>query len=109
MKALSRRETVLLGFLGAVAVPGTVAAAAAKGPAFLTKFKRDPFMQRDDIDKAIKSYYMSYDCTSPYPHKFNEVVVKWQLRTLQFHVDHGTEKENGRNIEIDVEKSPGGP
>jgi len=96
MKNVSRRDAFLLGITGVLGLTGTAAAAAAAGkgsPDFLTRYKNDAFMKRDDIDRAMKSYYMSYDCTSPYPHKFNEVVTKWQLRSLQFHIDEGTEKE----------------
>ena len=41
----------------------------------------------------IKSLYMTYDTTSPYQHKFNEVLAKQQLRSLQFYINNGAEKE----------------
>lgn len=59
---------------------------------FFDKVKKDVFLKRDDIGDAVKSYYMTYDCTTPYPHKFNEVVGKAQLRSLQFYMDKGMEK-----------------
>jgi len=67
-------------------LPATVSASAS---AFFDKVKNDVFLKRDDIGNAVKSYYMTYDCTTPYPHKFNEVVGKAQLRSLQFYMDKG--------------------
>ncbi|MEI6127940.1 MAG: hypothetical protein WCQ99_15440, partial [Pseudomonadota bacterium] len=51
------------------------------------------FLNREDLSDALKSLYMTYDATSPYPHKFNEVLTKTQMRTLQFHITNGIEKE----------------
>jgi len=97
MTDLSRRDfskrTMLLSCLSVLALPGTAAAAAGAGAGFLDKVKNDEFLKRDDIGYAIKSLYQSYNCTTPYPHKFNEVLTKWQMRSLQFFIDKGLEKE----------------
>jgi len=58
------------------------------------KVKNDPLLKRDDIDDAVKSLYQTYNCTKPYPHKFNEVITKWHLRSLQFCIDHKIEKDH---------------
>ncbi len=90
MADVSRRtfgkRTLLLSCLTALSLPGTARA-------FFDKVKKDTFLKRDDVGNALKSYYMTYDCTSPYPHKFNEVVTKQQMRSLQFYIDHNIEKE----------------
>ncbi len=90
MEKIDRRsfgkKTLLVSCLTAAGVP-------AAAHAFFDKVKKDAFLKRDDIAHAVKSYYMTYDCTKPYPHKFNEVLAKQQMRSLQFHIDHGTEKD----------------
>ena len=96
MSQLTRRDfgknAFMLSCLTALGFPR--AAHAATAGDFLDKVKNDPFIQRDDIQYAIKSYYQTYNCTTPYPHKFNEVVTKWHLRSLQFCIDHKIEKDH---------------
>jgi hypothetical protein len=96
MNQLTRRDfgknAFMLSCLTALGLPR--AAHAATAGDFLDKVKNDPFIQRDDIQYAIKSYYQTYNCTTPYPHKFNEVVTKWHLRSLQFCIDHTIEKDH---------------
>ena len=96
MTQLTRRDfgknAFMLSCLTALGLPR--AAHAATAGDFLDKVKNDPFMQRDDIQYAIKSYYQTYNCTTPYPHKFNEVITKWHLRSLQFCIDHKIEKDH---------------
>jgi len=96
MTQLTRRDfgknAFMLSFLTALGLPR--AAHAATAGDFLDKVKNDPFIQRDDIQYAIKSYYQTYNCTTPYPHKFNEVITKWHLRSLQFCIDHKIEKDH---------------
>ena len=96
MNQLTRRDfgknAFMLSCLTALGLPR--AAHAATAGDFLDKVKNDPFIQRDDIQYAIKSYYQTYNCTTPYPHKFNEVVTKWHLRSLQFCIDHKIEKDH---------------
>jgi hypothetical protein len=69
----------------ALGLPGSAAA-------FFDKVQKDAFLQRDDLEHALKSYYMTYNATTPYPHKFNEVLTKQQMRSVQFHIDHGNAK-----------------
>ena len=96
MNQLTRRDfgknAFMLSCLTALGLPR--AAHAATAGDFLDKVKNDPFIQRDDIQYAIKSYYQTYNCTTPYPHKFNEVVTKWHLRSLQFCINHKIEKDH---------------
>lgn len=90
MTQISRRtfskQTFLFSLLTAMSFPGTAMA-------FLDKFKTDKFLSRDDLADAVKSLYMTYDAFNHYPHKFNDVVSKTQLRSLQFHINNGLEKE----------------
>jgi hypothetical protein len=59
----------------------------------LQAIKENPFVQREDLSDALKSFYMTYDSTSPYPHKFNDVISKGQLETLEFFISKGLVKE----------------
>ncbi|MBN2108498.1 MAG: hypothetical protein JW832_13820 [Deltaproteobacteria bacterium] len=93
------KKSLLFSFAAAVGIPAIAAAAgppkgmtAAGASAMLDKLKNNPFTNRTDLADAIKSLYMTYDTTSPYQHKFNEVLAKQQLRSLQFHLNNGTEK-----------------
>jgi hypothetical protein len=54
--------------------------------AFKNAMLEDSFLQRDDIQDALKSLYTTYDTTSPYPHKFNETLTKGHLRAVDFFV-----------------------
>ncbi len=58
-----------------------------------TLWKNNKFLKRDDVDAALKSLYVTYDSTYPYDHKFNETITKTQLRTLQFCIMKGIEKD----------------
>lgn len=79
-------RTLLASCVGAITVPSLARAM------YFDRARKDPFLNRDDIDAAVKSYYQTYNCTKPYPHKFNEVFAKTQLRSLQFYMDKGMEK-----------------
>jgi hypothetical protein len=59
----------------------------------LQTIKENTFLQRDDLADALKSLYMTYDSTSPYPHKFNDVISKGQLECLEFFISKGMDKE----------------
>jgi hypothetical protein len=59
----------------------------------LNTIKENPFLQRNDLQDALKSLYVTYDSTSPYPHKFNDVISKGQLECLEFIVSKGLDKE----------------
>jgi hypothetical protein len=90
MTDVSRRtfgkQTVLFSAFAALSFPG-------KAMAFLDKIEKKKFLYRDDIGYAMKSIFMTYDGTSKYLHKFNDVVSKTQLRSLQFHINKGLDKE----------------
>lgn len=103
MQNVTRRQftqkTVLFSCAAAL-VPAIASAAgppagmtAERASAMLDKLKNNSFANRNDLSDAIKSLYMTYDTTSPYPHKFNEVLTKQQLRSLQFYINNGAEKE----------------
>jgi len=51
------------------------------------------FHQREDLADALKVLVKTYGNTRPYPHKFNDALVKALLRNLDFAVRHGLEKE----------------
>ena len=80
------KQTVLFSFLATVGFPGTAMA-------FLDKIDKVEFLKRDDLADAVKSIFMTYDGTSKYLHKFNDVIVKSQLRSLQFYVLNNMEKD----------------
>ena len=80
------KQTLLFSFLTTVSFPGTVMA-------MFDKINKNEFLKRADLADAVKSLYMTYDGTSKYLHKFNDVIVKTQLSSLQFHILKGIEKE----------------
>lgn len=90
MTEISRRtfgkQTMLFSALAALSSP-------EKAMAVLDIMEKKKFLHRDDIGYAIKSIYITYDGTSKYLHKFNDVVSKTQLRSLQFHIDKGLDKD----------------
>jgi hypothetical protein len=51
------------------------------------------FSQREDLEDAIKVLVKTYSDTRPYPHKFNDALVKMHLRNLDFAVREGIWKE----------------
>lgn len=51
------------------------------------------FSQRDDLEDAIKMLVKTYSDTKPYPHKFNDALVKMHLRNLDFAVRKGIWEE----------------
>ena len=51
------------------------------------------FQNRDDLGDALKMIEKTYGDTDPYPHKFNDALVKLLLRDLDFAVKKGIEKE----------------
>ena len=53
------------------------------------------FAQREDLADAIKELVKTYSDTKPYPHKFNDALVKMHLRNLDFAVRKGLWKERG--------------
>jgi len=51
------------------------------------------FSNREDLGDALKMVEKTYGDTEPYPHKFNDALVKLLLRDLDFAVKKGVEKE----------------
>ena len=55
------------------------------------------FSQREDLADAIKVLVKTYSDTKPYPHKFNDALVKMHLRNLDFAVRKGIWKERAEH------------
>lgn len=55
------------------------------------------FSQRKDLADAIKVLVKTYSDTKPYPHKFNDALVKMHLRNLDFAVRKGIWKEHAEH------------
>ena len=55
------------------------------------------FSKRNDLDNALRVLIKTYNSTVPYPHKFNDALVKTHLRILDFAVRKGLEKENAEH------------
>ena len=51
------------------------------------------FRNREDLGDALKVIEKTYSDIDPYPHKFNDALVKLLLRDLDFAVKKGVEKE----------------
>ena len=51
------------------------------------------FAEREDLADAMKVLVKTYSDTRPYPHKFNDALVKAQLRDIDFIVGKGLHKE----------------
>ena len=51
------------------------------------------FHEREDLADAFKVLVKTYSDTRPYPHKFNDALVKAQLSDLDFIVGKGLQKE----------------
>ena len=80
----------VLSVLGTLNVPKK-AAAGFLGPEIVIPTNK--FLNRTDTGDAIRSLYMTYDSTKPYPHKFNETTSKHRLRALEFFTLKGMDKE----------------
>jgi hypothetical protein len=55
------------------------------------------FAQREDLADALKVLVKTYSDTRPYPHKFNDALVKMHLRNLDFAVRKGLWKERAEH------------
>ncbi len=55
------------------------------------------FAQREDLEDAVKVLVKTYSDTTPYPHKFNDGLVKMHLRNLDFAVRQGIWKERAEH------------
>jgi hypothetical protein len=53
---------------------------------------------RDDLGDGLKSIIKTYSITDPYPLKFNEGLVRQHLRSLDFAVRKGVEKEHAEHF-----------
>ena len=82
-----------LALLTAIAPAGVALGAGPGRGNPLKAIENNPFLNRDDLEAAVKSLYMTYDSTSPYPHKFNDVISKGQLEALELFVSKKLEKE----------------
>ena len=51
------------------------------------------FNEREDLGDAFRALVKTYSDTKPYPHKFNDALVKLLLRDLDFAAGKGVEKE----------------
>ncbi len=51
------------------------------------------FNERDDLGDAFRVLVKTYSDVDPYPHKFNDALVKLQLRDLDFAISKGLDKE----------------
>ena len=51
------------------------------------------FKNRDDLGEAFKNLERTYSDTKPYPHKFNDALVKLLLRDLDFVVRKGVHQK----------------
>ena len=73
---------------------------AVRAADYLEHLKKNPMLQKDGLGHALKSLFMTYDTTFPYPHKFNETITKAHLRGLQFFTEKGLEKEYAEHYVI---------
>lgn len=49
--------------------------------------------EREDLGDGIKALIRTYSDVDPYPHKFNDALVKLHLRDLDFAIRSGVDKE----------------
>lgn len=88
-RAASRRsffkKCSLAGMLSAGALTGLPRKAAA--------WLDGKFQERGDLGDAFKVLERTYSDITPYPHKFNDALVKLHLRDLDFAVKKGFDKE----------------
>jgi len=71
-----------LSSLGLFTVPGTARA-----------WLDGSFNNREDLGDAFKMLVRTYSDTKPYPHKFNDALVKLHLRNIDFVVGKGLHEE----------------
>ena len=55
------------------------------------------FSEREDLEDGIKLLVKTYSDTKPYPHKFNDALVKMHLRNLDFAVRKGIWQERAEH------------
>ncbi|MBN2108499.1 MAG: hypothetical protein JW832_13825 [Deltaproteobacteria bacterium] len=79
------KNASLAGVLSAGALLGLPRRAAA--------WLNGKFQERQDLADAVKVLQKTYSDITPYPHKFNDALVKLQLRDLDFAVKQGFDKK----------------
>ena len=80
------RKLLAAGFLSSAVLLGHTKQAQA--------WMDGTFSQRQDLPDAIRALKKTYSDIEPYPHKFNDALVKNRLRDIDFVVGKGLEKEN---------------
>jgi hypothetical protein len=86
-------EVTRRGFGKALAGLGVVSGLAALGTTKDAYAWLDGgFQEREDLQDALRALVKTYSNTKPYPHKFNDALVKAHLRNLDFAMRHGLEK-----------------
>lgn len=60
---------------------------------YLEPMKKNKILEREDLGDALKTLFMTYDSTKPYPHKFNDTIIKAQISGLDFFILKGLDKE----------------
>ncbi|RMF93143.1 MAG: hypothetical protein D6734_10805 [Candidatus Schekmanbacteria bacterium] len=97
MSEISRRdfEKTLLKGAGALSILTFLNSPRAVFASMKFSLEDEKFLKRSDeeLGYALKSLFMTYDSTSPYPHKFNETITKAQLQALDFYWKKGLGKE----------------
>jgi hypothetical protein len=83
------KKLLAIGALSSLAVASVPEAARA--------WLDGTFSQREDLADAIKELVKTYSDTKPYPHKFNDALVKFHLRNLDFAVRKGIWKERAEH------------
>jgi hypothetical protein len=80
------RKLLAAGFLSTAVLLGTTEQVRA--------WMDGTFSQREDLADAIRALKKTYSDIDPYPHKFNDALVKNRLRDIDFIAGLGLEKEN---------------
>ncbi len=80
-------------FFKALSLAGLSAAALLSFPRKSLAWLDGKFRERQDLADAFKALEKTYSDITPYPHKFNDALVKLQLRDLDFAVKKGFDKE----------------
>jgi hypothetical protein len=80
------RKILAAGFLSSAVLLGRTKQAQA--------WMDGTFSQRQDLPDAIRALKKTYSDVDPYPHKFNDALVKNRLRDIDFVTSKGLEKEN---------------
>ncbi len=79
------KKALSAGFLSALSVLSI--------PQAVSAWMDGTFQQRDDLADAFKVLVKTYSHTDPYPHKFNDALVKLHLKDIDFYVGRGVDKK----------------